>query len=267
MSFEIFSLSGSLTGAYALETLLERTGGGGDPDTELCINAREVERVDVVAATATRMRLARHRREHPRGRASIWLPRRGQVAARYADLLTPLPADVHMPLPGTQPPAHFALVPATQISDGEAARLAGEFLLDACARARISRRRARYATVAAMELADNALVHAAAAPDPPVLAVASLGRERVVEIAVTDAGTAVSEATDPLALVRTIPGRALAGAPGFLGQILIQGREAGVEVLVQVVAGTAHLVWTHNRHRTVRVRYVPGMTVLVRIGT
>ena len=90
MPFEFLSLSGSLTRAHALESLLAASTLDHE-DAELCINATMVERVDVVAATATRMRLARHQREHPTGHVSIWLPRRSATAARYADMLSPLP--------------------------------------------------------------------------------------------------------------------------------------------------------------------------------
>jgi anti-sigma regulatory factor (Ser/Thr protein kinase) len=267
MPFEFLSLSGSLTRAHALESLLAASTLDHE-DAELCINATMVERVDVVAATATRMRLARHQREHPTGHASIWLPRRSATAARYADMLSPLPdrVDFGQRFPNTPAPTHYTLVPATQIPDSEAAVLAGEYVFDVCRRARISRRRAGYIAAAAMELADNAVVHAPAALDVPVLAVNSFGRARVVELAVTDAGTAVSDADDPITIVRSIPGRAIAGERGFLGQILRRGRQAGLDVTVEVMAGVAHLVWTTTRHRTIRARYVPGMTVVARIG-
>lgn len=265
MAFEFLSLSGSLTRAHALESLLAASTLD-DEDAELCVNATMVDRVDVVAATATRMRLARHRREHPNGHASIWLPRRARVAARYADMLNPLPDHVDIgQLPQTPAPAHYTLVPATQIPDGEAAMVAGEYVFDVCRRARISRRRAGYIAAAAMELSDNAVAHAPDAMDPPVLAVVSFGRERSVEIAVTDAGTVISEAEDPVEIVRGIPGRAIAGEPGFLAQILRRGQQAGVAVTVHVLAGTAELVWTAAQHRTIRSRYVPGTTVVARI--
>jgi anti-sigma regulatory factor (Ser/Thr protein kinase) len=184
-------------------------------------------------------------------------------------MLSPLPdrVDFGRQLPNTPAPAHYTLVPATQIPDSDAAMLTGEYVFDVCRRARISRRRAGYIAAAAMELADNAVIHAPEALDAPVLAVNSVGRARVVELAVTDAGTTVSDADDPITIVRGIPGRAIAGEPGFLGQILRRGRQAGLDVTVEVLTGVAHLTWTTTRHRTTRTRYVPGMTVVARIGT
>jgi anti-sigma regulatory factor (Ser/Thr protein kinase) len=260
------SLSGALTRGRALEQLLG-AGSASAPDTELCINAVSVDAVDVVAATATRMCIARHLRQHPRGSIVIWPPRHVPVAARLADLLSPLPERVVLAGgPSASAPAHYALTPASVIDDSEAANLVGEYVLRASREARIGRRRAGYIAQAAMELADNAVIHAAGAADLPVLAVTSVGRERIVEVAVTDAGTTVSEADDPVALVRAIPGRALGGDPGFLGQIVRRGRQAGVDVTVEVLAGTARLVWTATSHRTVQRRHVAGMTVVARIG-
>lgn len=262
---DMVSLSGPLRGDRALEQLLAPSLIQ-DPDTELCLNAHVVDSIDVVAATATRMRIERHPREHPQGSVSIWLPQQAAVAARFFDILNPLPGRVHVDAPASQPPAHFTLLPGTPIADSEDAQLAGEVVLDACRRARIARRRAGYITEATMELADNAVIHAHDPPDPAMVAVSSFGRERTVEIAVTDAGTAISEAEDPVAVLRTIPGRALAGERGFLGLILNRGRAAGVDVTVRMVAGTARLLWTPTQHRTERRRHVPGTTVIARVG-
>jgi anti-sigma regulatory factor (Ser/Thr protein kinase) len=262
---DMVSLSGALRGDRALEHLLAPSAMQG-PTTELCLNAHSVDSIDVVAATATRMRIERHLREHPRGVVTIWMPQHAAVAARYFDVLNPLPERVHVDAPTSQPPAHFTLLPATPIADSEDAQLTGEVVLDACLRARIARRRAGYITEATMELADNAVIHAPDAPDPAVVAVSSFGRERTVEIAVTDAGAAISEADDPVALLGAIPGRALAGERGFLGLILTKGRAAGVDVSVRVVAGTARLLWTPMQHRTEQGRHVPGTTVIVRVG-
>lgn len=262
---DIASLSGPLRGERALEQLLASSVVG-EPESELCLNALAVESIDAVAATATRMRIQRHLREHPRGSVTIWAPRRTAVAARFYDILSPLPHRVHMVAPGTQPPAHFTLLPATPIADSEAALLIGSVLLDQCLKARIAPRRAGYITEAAMELADNAVIHARGALDPAILAVSSFGRERTVEIAVTDAGTAISEAADPGAILRAIPGRAVAGEHGFLDLILNKGRAAGVDVAVRMIAGTGRLLWTPTQHRTERGRYVAGTTVIARVG-
>ncbi len=262
---DIVSLSGPLRGDRALEQLLAPSVIQ-DPDTELCLNALSVESIDVAAATAARMRIQRHLREHPRGSVTIWMPRHAAVGARLFDILNPLPEQVHVDAPESRPPAHFTLLPATPVADSEDAQLTGEFALDACQRARIANRRAGYIAEAAMELTDNAVLHARQASDPAVVAVASFGRERSVEIAVTDAGTAISEAEDAGALLGAIPGRALTGERGFLGLILDRGRAAGIEVSVRMVAGTARLLWTPMRHRTERGRHVPGTTVIARVS-
>jgi anti-sigma regulatory factor (Ser/Thr protein kinase) len=262
---DMVSLSGPLRGDRALEQLLAPSVIQ-DPETELCLNTHTVESIDVVAATATRMRIDRHLREHPRGSVTIWMPQQAAVATRFYDILNPLPDRVRVDAPAAQPPAHFTLLPATPVADSEDAQLTGEVVLDACLKGRIARRRAGYITEATMELADNAVIHAREAPDPAVVAVSSIGRERTVEIAVTDAGTAISEADDPVALLRAIPGRAVAGEHGFLGLILNRGRAAGVDVTVRMVAGTARLLWTPTQHRTEGGRHVPGTTVIARIG-
>jgi anti-sigma regulatory factor (Ser/Thr protein kinase)/ABC-type transporter Mla MlaB component len=266
MANDILSLVGPLTRERALEALLAPSTAEGD-DAELCLNAHAVDAIDAAGAAATRMRIERHTREHPAGYVSIWLPRHAAVASRFYDILQPLPENVGVgKVPDASPPPHFTLLPATPTRDSEDALLAGGVVLDACLEARIARRRAGYITETTMELVDNALIHGASAPDRPVVAVSSFGRERTVEIAVVDAGTAISEADDPTAVLRTIPGRALAGERGFLGMILSKGASAGVDVQVQILSGTGRLRWTPTQHRTERRRYVPGMTVIARIG-
>lgn len=263
---EFLSLTGDVTRARALEGFLTDSVSD-EEDSELCIHTTSVDKVDVVTATAARMRIARHLREHVRGRVSIVLPGRNLVAARLHEMLSPLPSNVVAAnVPGTDSRTNYVLVPATLVSDTEDVTLLGEFALDMCSHARISRRRGGFITQTVMELADNALRHGKGATDQPVLAVTSVGRERLVEIAVTDAGAALSEADDPPSEVRAIPGKAIGGHPGFLGQILQHGQRAGVDVRVEVMAGTARLLWTASRHRTERRSYVPGTTVVARIG-
>jgi len=123
---DMVSLSGPLRGDRALEQLLAPSVIQ-DPDTELCLNAHVVDSIDVVAATATRMRIERHLREHPQGSVSIWLPQQAAVAARFFDILNPLPGRVHVDAPASQPPAHFTLLPGTPIADmrGRTARRRG----------------------------------------------------------------------------------------------------------------------------------------------
>ncbi len=236
-------------------------------DAELCFMAGGVTYVDVVAAAATRLRIARHQRLHPDGQVSIWLPGDPVVAARYLDMLNPFPDGVSLhDEPSIDPPAHYTLLPATLIEDSKAAQLAGEFVFDACRKARISRERAGYVTAAVVELADNALIHAVGAQDPPVVAVNCFGRSRTVEVAVTDTGIGISEAEDEAKLLSAIPGMAVGGGTGFLAHILRRGANAGAEVAVEIIAGRGRLRWGVNSHSTVRRRHVPGMTVLLHVG-
>jgi anti-sigma regulatory factor (Ser/Thr protein kinase) len=266
MSIDLLSLSGALKGERALADLLAASTMEGD-DAELCLNARKVDSIDAVGATATRMRIERHLREHPAGRVQIWQPTQAAVAARLHDILDPLPPRVGIgDVPGAVAPAHFTLLPATPIADSEGARLIGEVVWDGCREARIARRRAVYIAEATTELTDNALRHAPGPPDRPVVAVSSFARERIVEVAVTDAGTEISEGEDPGAILRAIPGRALQGEGGFLGLIINKGLAAGVDVQVRILAGTGRLLWERTQHRVERGLYVPGTTVVARIA-
>jgi len=263
---EFLSLTGKVTRARALEAILTPSVSD-EEDSELYVHAEDVDGIDVVTATATQMRITRHRREHNRGRVTLFAPRDSSVAARFVDLLSPLPEHVTLVNdPAVDPPPHYALVPATVVPDSEAISSLGEFALDMCLRARISRRRAGFIAAAAMELSDNALLHGTGAQDQPVIAIACFGRERLVEVAVTDAGTALSDTEDAVELVRAIPGLPIAGERGFLAQILKRGQGAGVEVRVEIMAGTARLRWTAESHRTERHARVPGTTVVVRVG-
>lgn len=259
------SLTGALTGEQALEQLLQPAPVEA-PDTELCMNMLTVESIDVIGAAATRMRIQRHLREHPQGSVTIWPPRRAGVAPRLSALLGEFSERIHFEAPDTETPAHSVLLPATEVVDSDRARLIAEWLLDECEKARISERRAAYVTAAAMELVDNAVTHAGDAPDPPVVAVASIGRERIVEVVVNDSGTGISELEDPNALLALIPGRVLDGHRGFLSTVMIKAREARVDVIVRIVAGTGRLLWTPKQHRTESGNYVPGTTVIVRIA-
>lgn len=258
------SLAGQLTRGRALVQLLSQ-GQPAEQDAELCLMAGGVDQVDVVAATATRMRVQRHRRESPSGSATLWLPRRVDVARRYHGLLDPLPELTMDPEPSPED-AHPALLPATVVPDSGSALLAAEYTLDACRFARISRRRSQVAAAAVLELSDNALLHAPAAEDSPTVAVNSFGRERIVEVAVTDAGTGISDRADARGFLGSIPGSYLAGSTGFLAQIIHRGRKAGATVSVELLAGNAQLRWTESQHNTARVPYVPGLTVVMRIA-
>jgi hypothetical protein len=158
-------------------------------------------------------------------------------------------------------------VPATIVEDSHAATALGGFTLETCERARISRRRAAFVTAAAMELADNAIVHAQAPTDLPVVALTSAERGRILNLAVIDAGNGIAERDDPRDFLRTIPRRALDGKSGFLGDILRRAQRSHVHVQVQIFAGTGRLLWTPTLHRTTEGRHLPGTTVVVRIVT
>jgi anti-sigma regulatory factor (Ser/Thr protein kinase) len=266
MSIDHVSLTGPLRGESALVDLLAPSAQQ-PPDCELCINARAVDSIDVVGATATRMRTARHLREHPGGRVEIWQPGQGAVAARFYDILHPLPARAGMgERPETEPPTYFTLLPATAIEDSDAAHAIGELVWDQCLAARISELRAGYIALATMELTDNALIRATGALDPPVVAVSSTGRERIVEIAVTDGGTSISEAADPAAELAKLPGLGVDGADGFLTMIHRRAAAVELDLSMHVVAGTGRLRWTATQHRTESGIHVQGMTVMARVA-
>lgn len=265
-NFDHLSLHGQLRRDLALGQLLAPDMGQGE-DVVLYFAADHVTLVDVVAATASSLRMARHLRLHPKGRIEIWRPKNQQIAARYLDMLDPLPDHVSVrESPTAKPPAHFTLLPATPIVDSESARLAGECVFDACADARISRRRAGYITAAVMELADNAVIHASGGEDPAFVAVSNFGRERTVEVAVTDCGEGISESGDEVKILRAIPGSAIRGERGFLAEILRRGHQAGVEVEVEMMAGRGRLRWSRTAHVAKKSGYVPGMTVVLRVG-
>jgi anti-sigma regulatory factor (Ser/Thr protein kinase) len=262
---EWLSLSGDLTREQAIEQLLAPSTSA-DADSELCLYAGSVERLDVVTAAAIRLRLARHEREHGQGTVTLVLPSEPGLAARLTALLYPLPD--RLTLTGqvdAEPPSNYALVPATVVEDSHAAVALGGWTLEACDRARISGRRSAFIAAAAMELADNALSHAQEPTDPPVVAATSVSRGRIVDLAILDTGRGIAESEAPRDLLRTLPRRALDGEPGFLGQILQRARKAHVQVQVQVLAGTGRLLWTSMQHRTVDGRYLPGTTVIVRV--
>jgi hypothetical protein len=263
---EWLSLSGDLTRENAVEQLLAPSTSK-DPDSELCVHTGSVRRLDAVTAAAIRLRMARHHREHAQGTVTLVLPNEAELAARLFALLDPLPDRVTLTEQvDEQPPANYSLVPATIVSDSHAAVALGGATLDACERARISRRRSIFTTEAAMELADNALLHAQAASVPPVVALTSVARGRLIELAVLDTGHGIAESDDPREALRAIPRRALDANPGFLSDILQRARAAHVQVQVQILAGTGRLLWTAMQHRTVVGRYLPGTTVIVRMA-
>jgi anti-sigma regulatory factor (Ser/Thr protein kinase)/ABC-type transporter Mla MlaB component len=265
-AMEWLSLSGDLTRENAVEQLLAQSTSA-DADSELCLHAGPVRRVDAVAAAAFRLRMARHHREHEQGTVTLVLPSEPEVAARLSALLDPPPERVTLAgQVDAQPPANYALVPATTVSDSHAAVALGGWTLEACERARISRRRRAFVTTAAMELADNAVIHAQKPTDPPVVALTSLARGRFIELAVLDTGRGIAESDDPRETLRAIPRRALDGEPGFLGDILQRARTARMQVQVQILAGTGRLLWTAMQHRTVVGRYLPGTTIIVRVA-
>jgi anti-sigma regulatory factor (Ser/Thr protein kinase) len=263
---EWLSLSGDLTRDSAVEQLLAPSTSA-DADSELGLHADAVRRIDAVAAAAIRLRMARHHREHEQGTVTLMLPSESSVAARLAALLDPLPERVTLAgQVNEQSPANYALVPATPVEDSHAAVALGSWTLEACERAGIARRRSAFVTAAAMELADNAVVHAEAPTDAPVVAVTTASRGRVIELAVIDTGRGIAESDDPREFLRTIPRRALDGEPGFLGQTLQRARTARVQVQVQILAGTGRLLWTSMQHRTGVGRYLPGTTIVVRVA-
>ena len=261
---ELLSLSGDLTRERALDQLL-RVGPVGGQATELAMFAGGVTDVDVVAGAAARLRICRHLREHPEGQVTIAPPRAASSAERLLELLSPLPPRVMLSdARHATDHGRYALLPATLIADGDEARLAAEFVLEACERARVSDVRAALIAATVMELADNALIHATGTRDPPAVAATVSGRERFVEVAAVDLGQGISESPECIELVRQIPGAK--GGSGFLSHLIRKGTSRHLQVSIEIISGVARLRWTRPRHRPARRNYVAGTTVIVRIN-
>jgi anti-sigma regulatory factor (Ser/Thr protein kinase) len=265
MDWQWLSLRPDLTRESAVEQLLAPSASA-DADTELCLDAGAVMRIDATAAAAFRLRIARHLREHQEGTVTLVLPKEPSTATRLSALLAaPLERVTLVEQVDLQPPTHYALVPATTVADSHAAVALGGWTLEACERARIAQRRSAFIVAAAMELADNAVVHASNPTDPPVVALTSVAPGRLLKLAVLDTGSGIADSEDPRELLRTLPRRALDGEPGFLGNILQRARSARVQVQVQILAGTGRLLWTPMQHRTAVGLHLPGTTVIVRV--
>lgn len=260
MAFDSLSVGGDLTRGHALEQLLA-PGRETARDCELVVNAVKVTRTDVVTAAATRMRIQRHMREHPAGSVTIWPPEELEVARRLRDLLDPLPPRVQMP--DTPTGGTGTLLPATVVTDREDARLVGNYVLWASERARVALRRARLISTMTMELADNAVRHAPAGADHPVVAVSIQSPTKIVELAVVDSGTGYSDSPDAAAGLRAIVEHAASGQ-GLLGDILALAAPFHGTFSLAVFSGTGRLSWERTSHRTTRGRYVPGTTFVVR---
>lgn len=257
---EYLSPAGDLRRRVALQSLLMP----GDGSSELLIAASQVQCVDVVAGTAMGLRLVRHLCEHPSGTVLIMPPSQATVAEHFVELVTPLPDSVTISGSFDLPERpRFALVPGTPIPDDGAAVDAAGFALQACDVARISEIRANLVGAAVAELSANALQHATDTLDPPVVAVTVAGRERTLEVAVTDLGRGISEAEAPANLLRAVPGAK--GGNGFLADLIRRGNARSLEVSIEMTAGTARLRWRWNHHRTETLSYVPGTTIVVRI--
>jgi anti-sigma regulatory factor (Ser/Thr protein kinase)/ABC-type transporter Mla MlaB component len=266
---DFLSLTGDLTHETAVQQLLQRTTSQ-EPDTPLCFQAPGVTRVDAACAAAILTRIERHLVEHPDGPVTLAQPRDPNVAGRLLAMLD-LPADLarHVTITGQvtpRIPSNYALVPATAIPDPYAAAALGEYLLEACDRAGVPDQRSRFAAIAAVELAENALTHATDPAGPPVVVVTATPRAAAVELAVLDTGTGISGAADAAEILRTLPRHALDGNAGFLGDIMRRAREARQRIHVHVLSGTARLRWTPLAHRTEQhLPHVPGTTVIVRV--
>ncbi len=261
---EWLSVVGDLTRAAAPICLLQPSEGKG----ALVVVASSVERVDAVTGTATRLRIARHAREQPDGTVMIALPSKLEPAEHLLELLTPLPDGVtptRARLPRLADPPRYALLPATVVPEDDAALAAGTFALEACDRARISEIRSNLVAWAVVELAANALEHAEDASDPPVVAVTVSGRERRVEVAVSDAGRGFSEGKDAKARLTALPGAA--GGITTLAEFVRRGAARDIDVSLEIIAGTGRLRWTQFRHQTSQAAWAPGTTVVARVAT
>jgi anti-sigma regulatory factor (Ser/Thr protein kinase) len=263
--FELLSLTDDLRRGVALDALLRPTPRYAE-GTELMVAAGTVKRIDVVAGTAIRLRIARHLRLRAGGVVTLTPPKDATVAEHLLELLSPLPGPVTVTASPSLPDRpRFGLVPATSIPDSDAAINAATFALEACDAARISDRRAALAAKTVMELADNALRHAGPLSDPPVVAATVSGRERLIEVAVTDPGETISESKEPRSALSAMPGAR--DGQGFLNELLRQGAKYELDVFIEALAGTARLRWTRRAHRTEHAPHVPGTTVVVRIAS
>lgn len=259
---EYLSMTGDIRRQVAPRCLL----APGDENSELVIFAPGVTHVDVVSATATRLRMERHWRHHPGGRVSIEPPTATGAAEQYLEMLAPLPPDVV--IAGGESPmgsSRVSLVPATPIPDESAAVDAARFALEACDVARISHARANIVALAIAELGSNALRHATNTVDPVVVAATVHGRARTLEVAATDLGQGFSDAKDAHRLLGQIPGAS--GGSGGLAHLIRRGERRNVNVTVEVLAGRGRLRWAWNSHRAEPLAYIPGTTVVVRVTT
>jgi hypothetical protein len=259
---EWLSLGGNVVRDVAPGCLL----APGEPKSELVLVASSVHSVDVVAGTAARLRIARHFRQRPDGHVTIMPPSSVDVAEHFVELLMPVPDRVTVSTPpALAEPPRYALLPATVITDDTAAVAAGAFALEACDRARISMVRANLVAWAVIELSANALAHAQASDDPPVVAMTVSGRERILEVAVSDLGRGISEARDASSLLGGVPG--VKGGEGALAEFLRRGVKRDIDVRLEAFAGTGRLRWTPMRHRASTGVWVPGTTVVARVAT
>lgn len=257
---EYLSLAGDLRRDVAVQCLL----APGEGASELVIVAAQVKRVDVVAGTTMGLRVARHLREHPSGRVVIMPPASSGVAESFVELLTPPPTGaVIMESPDLPARPRFALIPATQIPDDRAAVDAAEFALEACEGARVSDIRANLVAAAVAEFSANALQHATDTVEAPVVAATVVGRERILEVAVTDLGRGISEAEAPADLLSAVPGPE--HGSGFIADLIRRGNKRNLTISVEMIAGTGRLRWTWSQHRTEKGIFVPGTTVVARI--
>ena len=255
------SFGGDVRRDKALTSLL----GPREAKAELVLFGPGVDNVDVVTGSAARLVIARQQRVRPDGRVLITPPTTAAVAERYLELLSPLPAGVAVTdaAPAAVDPPRYALLPATPVADYHAVNAAAEFSLEACDRGRISVVRANLVAWAVAELAENALVHAERTDDPPVVAMTVSGRERILEVAVTDLGRGLCDDPDVEARLRALPG--LRGGLSALSEFLSRGTRRGIQVSLEIYSGTGQLRWTQMRHRTSSGLWVPGTTVVARI--
>jgi hypothetical protein len=162
------------------------------------------------------------------------------------------------------PEVRYSVIPATQITDAEAAHLAGEAALEFCESLRISDERAGMVALAAMGLAEQAL-DADGATDSPVIAATVTGRTRLVELAVLDSGRAISESRSAKRALEMLT--APENGAAILPELLRIGQRHDLNVNIEVLAGTGRLRWRWNGHTSEEGNYFPGACVVVSIGS
>ncbi len=230
------------------------------------IVASSVDRIDGVFATALVLRVARHRARHPDGQVHLRLPTTLATRKLLVELVGgAIDGLILDPSTDARALPERCLLPATAIADRDDAIAAAEYALHAGeAVSSFTAKRELLLFQAIAELGQNALRYAEGAPTSPVLA-ATISQRGVVEVVASDLGISISEASDPAKLLADVPG--VRSGEGALADLLRLGMTRKVSVSIEILSGTGRLRWRWSAHAASKKDYVPGTTVVVRIGS